>query len=91
MYYLQNEDFTVKREGNRIVFNWKDIATISYSVDMAQEWLLDLVDTINDAVARKEGVHLRIGMYTKCSPEFANDVLNAVQAAIGDIIEQRRQ
>ena len=78
MYYLQNEDFAIKREGDKIVFIWKDIAKVIFSVDMAQEWLLNLIDNINNAVMQKMGVFLYIGIGTDCTPEFAKNVMNAV-------------
>ena len=87
MYYLQNEDFTIKRDKDKIVFNWKDVASISYNVDMAQEWLVQLIDTINNAVNKEQGILMEIGMRTICSVEFAKDVMNAVKTAISDIVE----
>jgi len=89
MYYLQNEDFAIKREGDKIVFIWKDIAKVIFSVDMAQEWLLNLIDNINSAVNQKMGVFLYIGIGTDCTPEFAENVMNAVKLAISDIIEKK--
>ena len=89
MYYLQNEDFTIRREGNKVVFDWKGIATIAYDTDMAQQWLMQLVDAINNAANQEQGILMEIGMRTVCSVEFAKNVLNAVKLAIGDIIEQK--
>lgn len=86
MYYLQDKDFSIKKEGDRVVFDWKGVATIAYDADMTQQFLMDLVDTINQAANNEQGILLEIGMRTVCSVQFAKNVMEAVKAALDDII-----